>query len=255
MSMLAELIAAGTPAPIRTDYATRWNADKCCVDVQCPRCFTWYRKTHNANCPYCCIDLAYVVVPAPAQPAPATVATPELVEQPVTSCYESTPEQVATVEQVQTVEQVAAGIDHYKSVCQAWDFEFDEPYVAPNEELSAETLALIAADTTVRTLDAPLALDMPPVWMQPEHATEAEPVATYPGQCDDCPGRSHALCCWNTEDYYMVASGKYELTCQRKNSLAVDCTCGDRVNRGRKAGRACKHMMAHNTAPKTSEAA
>lgn len=24
---------------------------------------------------------------------------------------------------------------------------------------------------------------------------------TYPGQCDDCPGRSHALCCRNTEDY------------------------------------------------------
>lgn len=23
----------------------------------------------------------------------------------------------------------------------------------------------------------------------------------YPGQCDDCPGRSHPRCCWNTEDY------------------------------------------------------
>lgn len=22
----------------------------------------------------------------------------------------------------------------------------------------------------------------------------------YPGQCDDCPGRSHPRCCWYTED-------------------------------------------------------
>lgn len=49
-----------------------------------------------------------------------------------------------------------------------WDDEFDEPYVAPNEELSQETLDLIAADTTPLNLDEPLALEMPPVWMQTE---------------------------------------------------------------------------------------
>lgn len=32
------------------------------------------------------------------------------------------------------------------------------------------------------------------------------------------------------------------------SGMAVDCNCPDRINRGRKAGRACKHMMSHNTA-------
>src|SRR5438309_2247949 len=66
MSLL-ELL--GTPAPIRTSFVTRWSPSKCCVEVQCT-CGTWYRKTHNANCPYCNIDLV-------EQAAPATVATPE----------------------------------------------------------------------------------------------------------------------------------------------------------------------------------
>jgi hypothetical protein len=58
---------------------------------------------------------------------------------------------------------------------QMWDFEHDESYQAPNEEVSAETLALIAADTTPLNLDEPLALEQPPVWMKPEQAIKPVP--------------------------------------------------------------------------------
>ena len=34
---------------------------------------------------------------------------------------------------------------------------------------------------------------------------------TYPGQCDDCPGRSHLLCCRNTEDYRRPATNNSEV--------------------------------------------
>jgi hypothetical protein len=41
---------------------------------------------------------------------------------------------------------------------------------------------------------------------------------------------------------------KYALLVNKMTGCAVDCSCGDRVYRGRKSGRACKHMQAHNTA-------
>lgn len=70
-----------------------------------------------------------------------------------------------------TVEAVAAGISHYKSVLAAWDAACEEPTV---EQVAAQV------DAAIAVVDA---------------ATQA-----YPGQCDDCPGRSHPLCCWSTED-------------------------------------------------------
>lgn len=76
MSLL-ELL--GTPAPIRTEYATRQHPD--CThprkQVQCPRCHDWQDLTHNAHCTGCLIDLAYVIVPTPQQAAPAVVVTEE----------------------------------------------------------------------------------------------------------------------------------------------------------------------------------
>lgn len=157
MSMLAELIAAGTPAPIRTQYPTRQHPD--CIhprkQVQCPRCHDWSDLTHNSFCTGCLIKLAYIEV---EQPAPATVATPEPVAE----------EAAALVE-------VATG----------------------QEEVPATT------------------------------EPQPRPVVLH-------------------SEYYTVVSGQYELTCQSKNALAVDCTCPSRVKRGRLVGKACKHMMAHN---------
>jgi hypothetical protein len=151
--MLAELL--GKAPQIVTDYATRWNAEYFRTEVQCPKCGTWQRLTHNAHCHYCVIDLAYVVTSAPV------AATTEL-----------------------AVEETA------------------EPVEVPTQE---------------------------------EVATEPqrEPVALH-------------------AEYYTVAAGKYTLTCQSKNGLAVDCDCPDRVHRGRLAGRACKHQMAHNHALKSA---
>lgn len=42
------------------------------------------------------------------------------------------------------------------------------------------------------------------------------------------------------------ASKSYYLVIQKHNNLAIDCSCPHRVHRGRKCGRACKHMMARN---------
>lgn len=54
----------GTPAPIRTEYATRQHPD--CMhprrEVQCPKCHDWSDLTHNAYCTGCLISLAYVEV-------------------------------------------------------------------------------------------------------------------------------------------------------------------------------------------------
>lgn len=48
---------------------------------------------------------------------------------------------------------------------------------------------------------------------------------------------------------------RYGLLCRKSDGLAVDCSCGDRVHRGRKQGRCCKHMRAHNAmlAPATTK--
>jgi len=82
-------------------------------------------------------------------------------------------------EQEQEVAEVLAEIDAPKQETTdiTWDDEFDAPYTPANEELSPETLALIAADTTPLNLDEPLALEMPPVWMQPATAA-LKPVPT-----------------------------------------------------------------------------
>lgn len=42
------------------------------------------------------------------------------------------------------------------------------------------------------------------------------------------------------------SSKSYYLLIRKDNEMAIDCNCGDRIHRGRKAGRACKHMMARN---------
>lgn len=53
----------GTPAPIRTEYATRQHPD--CMHprllVQCPTCRDWQDLTHNAYCHTCAIWLVSVV--------------------------------------------------------------------------------------------------------------------------------------------------------------------------------------------------
>lgn len=49
------------------------------------------------------------------------------------------------------------------------------------------------------------------------------------------------------ERYFAARSGKYVLLHQRADGLAVNCSCPDRVKKGRFQGRACKHMTAHNT--------
>lgn len=41
---------------------------------------------------------------------------------------------------------------------------------------------------------------------------------------------------------------KYGMLICKTTGLAIDCECKDRVKRGRKAGRACKHMKDHNYA-------
>jgi hypothetical protein len=48
---------------------------------------------------------------------------------------------------------------------------------------------------------------------------------------------------WTQSD---TTSERYGLLISTTNGLAVDCSCKDRHYRGRKQGRACKHMMRHN---------
>lgn len=126
-----------------------------------------------------------------------------------------------------------------------WNDEFDEPATAPGE-LTQETLALCEADTTPLNLDAPLALEQPPVWMQSENATEAEPgpvIEPMPLK----PVRPEQKAYFVTWAASMTNDKKrYGLLCRKSDGLAVDCSCGDRVHRGRKQGRACKHQLAHN---------
>lgn len=257
--------------------------------LKCPTCSCWHTMYYSVNlqayepihCTSCCIgiyDLHFV---------PATVETPEpatqvVAEPQVAKVAEEMGlpiEEVAAIaaiaaqakldKQVEratyaaeamletipvTAETVAAGIEHYKSVLAAWDEACEaEPQVV------AQTV-----DAMIEQIDERLAKD----------ACKAEP--TYPGQCDDCPGRSHPLCCWSTEDkkpvgpdkkqYFVVWAPslsddkkRYGLLCRKSDGLAVDCSCGDRVHRGRKQGRCCKHQAAHNAmlqpAKKTEKAA
>jgi len=39
---------------------------------------------------------------------------------------------------------------------------------------------------------------------------------------------------------------KYAILVNKASGLAEDCNCGDRVHRGRKTGKACKHMRTYN---------
>lgn len=212
------------------------------ADLDCPRrrelkcpgnCRCWYTLHYNTNlqayepvhCNNCCIalyDIHFVPAVETAEPATQVVAEPVASER-----------------------EVVAGIEHYKQVLEVWDFEFDEPYRPANEEPSEEALALWAADTTPLNLDEPLALEQPPVWMC-ENATEAEP-----GPIEEpaplkpvSPDKKQYFVVWApslTND-----KKRYGLLCRKSDGLAVDCSCGDRVHRGRRQGRACKHQSAHN---------
>jgi hypothetical protein len=42
---------------------------------------------------------------------------------------------------------------------------------------------------------------MPQTIVSNQPTIQPTPKCTYPGQCDDCPGRSDPLCCRNTEDH------------------------------------------------------
>ena len=39
----------------------------------------------------------------------------------------------------------------------------------------------------------------------------------------------------------------HALVIRKSDGFAVDCSCGHRVQRGRKRGEACKHMLEHNS--------
>lgn len=50
------------------------------------------------------------------------------------------------------------------------------------------------------------------------------------------------------EQFTSEDSGKkYYLVIRKSDGIAIDCQCGDRQHRGRKHGKACKHMRKFNT--------
>jgi hypothetical protein len=184
-------------------------------EIACPNCHGWMPLYWNINlqayepvhCTGCVIALHDI----------------HFVAQPVVG----TPEPVAVEEtaQVQTVAQD----DMLEPI---WTPECGRP--------------LTAADIACMSVEEYLAL--PAKYKQPwlsNNATEAEPgPVEEPAPLKPVsPEQKAYFVTWVRDDNQKA---KYALLHRKSDGLAVNCSCPDRVHRGRKNGKCCKHMAAHN---------